>query len=274
MAIWACLQRHATNRAVDMSRETGISSALGLARARPESAPAGAVCYNASMTASPLALIVCLCAATLAACAPESQDTAGDSETSTEPATTEPAPTDGTTTEPTTTDGTTTEPADPACACIDPDNFSDESYVCDLGPCPLVVAFCDVNVGPLDEEEPGCEGVGGVFSVDEAALECALLQLKDGDEGAIAFAVDSNDPGSQGGFVQLLPDRQALMRTYQWYDLGGAETPAGVVSLKDAAYFEACIDEADPATRFKCFRAWSAQEPAAQCDESGAQSDD
>ncbi|WAS97301.1 hypothetical protein [Nannocystis punicea] len=43
--------------------------------------------------------------------------------------------------------------------------------------------------------------------------------------------------------------------------------------LKDAAYFAACLAEDDPAARFTCFRAWSDEQRAAQCDGEGVVDD-
>jgi hypothetical protein len=79
--------------------------------------------------------------------------------------------------------------------------------------------------------------------------------------------ITSNGPGSGGGVAHILPERQAMVRFWQFYDLGGSDTNAGIVALKDAAYFEDCKAKLDLPERYACFRAWNAAEPPATCDE-------
>lgn len=229
------------------------------------------------------ALATALVAASPGACT--NDKTPGDSTDTADPGTTEPAsgtdsesttqgePTvgstteDATTVEPTSSTSTTTEPpTDPSseCACIDTERQGPTSYVCPKGPCDTVRAEC-----LPDENMQGsgfCEE-WGVFTVDEADLDCALDQLIAGDVGYVEFTF-TRDQGfsEEGGFVGLLPGREGLMRTWDWLDLGGEWSSAGVVPLKDASYFEGCKSEADLQAKFWCMTAWATEEPAPQCD--------
>lgn len=169
-----------------------------------------------------------------------------------------------------TTADTTTGGNEPdVCACID-DEAHFDTYTCPAGPCGAVTIDCDVELG---EETPGCEGIGGVFTIDEMALGCSLDRLIAGDEGAVSFVITSNGPGSGGGVAHILPERQAMVRFWQFYDLGGSDTNAGIIALKDAAYFEDCKTKLDLAERYACFRAWNASEPPATCDEASSYED-
>ncbi|MBP6704347.1 MAG: hypothetical protein KA385_12615 [Vicinamibacteria bacterium] len=203
-------------------------------------------------------MLAALCSSVV--CGQKPEDTADDSGTSTATSTAD--------TTPTSTDGTTTQGEEPAvCTCIDDVKFGNFSFTCSPLACFAVIASCDVEQGV--EEAHGCEGIGGAFSVDEFALECSLLHLKSGTEGTLMFDLKSNGPVSQGGFIQILPNRQGLVRTWESHDLSGVDSPAGVVNLKDAAYFGACLEEQDLGLRLNCFRAWSDEQPSAQCDGEG-----
>lgn len=149
-----------------------------------------------------------------------------------------------------------------ACGCIDEEAHFD-TYTCEVGPCGVVVVGCDVTQGI---DEPGCEGVGGEFSIDEAALDCSLDRLIAGEAGWVGYDIDSNGPGRGGGFALVLAERQALTRFWDFYDLSGSDTNAGVVPLKDAAYFQGCKQLADLAERYKCFKDWNAAPPPPDCD--------
>ncbi len=157
--------------------------------------------------------------------------------------------------------GPTTGAVDPACACIDPATFGYASYTCEPGPCEPVAVECDAEGSPSDV---AC-GSGTVVSLDEAALNCALDQLIAGTPGLIEYSI-SDYISSGGAFVAIGPSGN-LMRSYGVYDLGGSESPAGSVTLKDAAYFTACKAEPDVQARFLCFVQWTDDEPAATCDD-------
>lgn len=190
---------------------------------------------------------LCILTLTLPACAPK-----------------DPSDTDTTATSDATmsTTAPTTGPAPEVCACVDDAAVAD-TYICDLGPCGQVVVTCDVLQGM---DTPGCENVGGIFSVDEAALDCSLDRLIAGTEGPVSFTIDSNGPGKGGGFAHVLPGRQALVRFWEFYDLSGTVRNAGIVALKDAAYFQGCKDMTDVAQKYKCFRAWNDGDVPADCD--------
>lgn len=207
---------------------------------------------------------------------PSSATDTTTSEDTTEGTTTEVTTTGVTTTGVTTTGTTTTgatdtstgEPAG-ACECIDSSNFGLDSFTCPGGPCGLLAADC-LGGGGEDTDDGGeC-----VLSVDEATLACALDLLIAGDAGVVKWTFTADQGFSEsGGFVQVLANREGLTRTWQWLDLGGEDSAAGVVPLQPAAYFQGCKDMADPGAKFWCLTHWSEQEPAAQCDEAGVGSD-
>lgn len=163
----------------------------------------------------------------------------------------------------TTEAGTETESTGSApevCACVEPEEFGVESFTCGGWSCPMLAASC--------EEGPTGATCGGGFDIDEAALACVLDALIAGDEGLLAwtFTPDGN-VSVEGGFVAIQAGRSGLARTWLREDLAGENSPAGVVALKDAAYFEACKAEPDLKTRFECAVAWSDEAPTAQCAE-------
>ncbi len=189
--------------------------------------------------------------------------------TETAPATdTAPAETD-TTDADTTIDPTTGDP-DPVCECISVAEFGGFSYTCGEGACGLLNPSCVEGDGDSDTDAFGeCE-----LSIEAEQVDCALDLLIAGESGVVKWVYSADQGFSEnGGFVQLLPERKGLTRTWEWLDLDGNDSAAGVVSIKPAAYFEACKAMPDPAQRFLCLRDWSDQQPAAQCDEPGYQSD-
>lgn len=156
----------------------------------------------------------------------------------------------------------TTGNQDPACACIDPAGFGLGSYTCESGPCPTVSLECSFEVpGP---SPPACDG-GSLVTLDEAALNCALDQLIAGTPGLITYS--HVDEFNGGGAFLAISSAGNLTRSYSFVDLGGGESPAGFVTLKDKAYFTACKAEPDVATRFLCFIQWSEDQPDATCDD-------
>ena len=194
----------------------------------------------------------------------ETTGTTGATETTGTTETTETTETIGTSGTSGTADTSTGEPTtgEPAvCSCVD-DRVDLDAYTCELGPCGSVAVNCDVEEGI---DEPGCEGIGGVFTVDEEALDCSLDRLIAGEEGWVGYQIESNGPGGAGGFALVLADRQALVRSWEYYDLGGSHTAAGVVALKDAAYFEGCKAMAALDQRYVCFTQWSAASPPPDC---------
>ena len=173
-----------------------------------------------------------------------------------------------------TTDGptSTTGEAPAECACINTDEFGGGSYTCATdGGCGPVEAFCDAN--NLDEMDVICEG-WGAFSVDPVVLDCALDRLIAGTPGLVWWHIGSNGPGDYGGFVDIIGDRAGIGRNYEYFDLGGSDTAAGMVTLKDAAYFEGCKAVSDPELKFTCMRDWWTAPPTNLCDDFSQVSDD
>ena len=171
------------------------------------------------------------------------------------------------TVEPTTTGASSSTgpempPPSPACKCIDPEAHGVGSYTCShAGGCEDVVAFCDVNVGM---DTPGCGW--GTFSVDEAALDCAIDQLIAGTPGLVWWEIGSNGSESSGAWVEIGEARQGVGRSWDFIDLGGTDYDAGMMEVKDAAYFEDCKTKPDVDAKFLCFKAWSKTPPDALCD--------
>ena len=157
---------------------------------------------------------------------------------------------------------TTGEPVDPACACIDPEMFGSASLVCEVGPCDTVSLDCSDEV-----EGPSSKACGGgtLVSLDEAALGCALDQLIAGTPGVIAYH-ESNITSSAGAYL-VITASGTLMRSPGIYDLGGSESPVGLVTLKPKSYFEGCKAETDLEARYICFVQWTDDKPAALCDD-------
>lgn len=177
--------------------------------------------------------------------------------------------------EATTVESSTTEAVDPGdpCACIDPDaTGSSNSCTCARNPCGRIDAGCAGEADADGDPENGSAcGAGATFTVpDEAALDCALDLLISGQPGYIEyyFSPDQGLSGN-GAFVGVRPGREGLMQTWKDDDLINLWSGAGVVPLKDAAYFEGCKAEAVLEARYWCTVAWSTEEPPAQCMEPG-----
>lgn len=200
----------------------------------------------------------------IVACTPEGGDGSSGAAPGTTGDATTGAPTTGTTGDATTGDATTGEPtttgADPACACIDPEEFGHESYVCEPGPCALVSVTCDPESGGMDV---ACGG-SGTATLAVEALDCAIDQLIAGEPGMIRYLV-SDGFGGEGAFIVPGPD-EVLMRRNSYLDNSASEGPAGFVTLKNPAYFTGCKAEPDPQLRFLCFKEWSDEEPEPTCD--------
>lgn len=217
-------------------------------------------------TPSQLVLLTLILSLT-AACPGKGDD---DTETS------EPTGSSGTSTgdEPTTTDPTTG--GDDPCACIDPEKFQGESFVCAAGPCEPFEAICELggggtaSGGDTDTDTGGDTEGDCVFIVDEAKLGCALDLLISGEEGLVrwSFTADGGFSG-EGAFVQVRPERMGLTRSWDYFDSAPSQSNAGVVPLKPADYFQGCKDMAVPEDRFNCMTEWSEEAPAAQCDGEG-----
>lgn len=208
-----------------------------------------------------------------------STDPTGDI-TSTGPSTTDTS-TSSTTTTSTTTGDTTTDTGepDPLCDCIDVGEFGNSSYSCGAGACGLINPPCVPDEsGTSDDggdefgDEFGDEG-GGIdctLTPDAEQIDCALDLLIAGEPAVVKWRSSTDQGFSEyGGFVQILPERQGLTRSWQLVDIGGEESAAGFVALRPAAYFEGCKDLSTARERFYCMRDWTDEEPGMQCDEPG-----
>lgn len=179
-------------------------------------------------------------------------------EVTTTDATTEPEPEP----EETTTSTTGGEELDPLCACIDPEVGPEDAFVCDKGSCGLVEAGC--KPGTEQHDESGVEGyclTEDGFTVDEAALDCALDLLIAGEGGVVEFAHHTGSDffisGLKHRIIQVLPEREALTFAWQYVDAGAFLWEPGVATLKDAAYFEGCKAETDLEAKFWCLTEFS-----------------
>ena len=207
--------------------------------------------------------------------APDATST-GDTETTAADTTLDPSAGD-TTLDPSagdTTLDTSTGAPDPLCECISTIDFGGQSYTCGSGACGLIDPPC-VEGDTDTDTDTDTDGFGDCdIDVDEAQIDCALDLLIAGEPGVVKW-VYSSDQGfsTSGGFVQILPERQGLTRTWSFVDLSGEDSAAGVVPLRPADYFQGCKDLPTGAQRFGCMTDWSEDEPTAQCDEAGYRSD-
>jgi hypothetical protein len=161
-----------------------------------------------------------------------------------------------------TTEADPTESASPGCACVDPEQFGSASYICEIGPCDSVDVVCSSEAAGSD---PVC-GSSALVSLDEEALNCALDQLIARTPGTISTG-ENDTTSSSSAFIEVSDAAKVLTRRSSLVDLGGQQSAAGFVTLKDPAYFMGCKAETDVQARYICFREWSDEEPAADCDE-------
>ena len=180
-------------------------------------------------------------------------------------------PSTNTTVDPTTetTVDPTTSGDDPACACVDPGEFGVNSFICGSGDCGLIEPDCVPIPGDTgtDTGDEGGIGQDCELQIDDAKVDCAIDLLIAG-EGAVKWTYSSDQGYSENGaFLQMLPGREGLTRSYSREDLGLEESAAGVVPLRPVEYFEGCKQEPTAKAKFYCLRDWSDQEPTAQCDD-------
>lgn len=178
--------------------------------------------------------------------------------TTSEPATSEPGTTEPGTTEPSTTGstdtGTTsattsageTTGAEPACACAAED----------CGPliCDPVVQACEVD----------CMNVPAELA-DKAALDCALVALRDRTPGGLRWQRVVSD-GLVDDVVELwiLGDGTAYVHRAGNDDMDAYVGPDGFYTVRDAEYFADCLLEQNIIARFNCLRG-AVQEPLQEC---------
>jgi hypothetical protein len=179
---------------------------------------------------------------------PDASTSAASSETSA--ATTAPDdPTTDSTTDPTTGESETTMQDMPLCPCIVDDSV-------DMPPEPTsptcVDMICPTVVGAY---AAFCEGmcVEGVM-VDSAALECALVALRDRTPGLLRWQLNiEGDLYAGAGYLWIQDDGNAIWRKWEGEDLVFTATPAQIVELPASATYEQCLTEGD-VPRFECLR--------------------
>jgi hypothetical protein len=135
------------------------------------------------------------------------------------------------------------------CACIPEQEGSHADIpaapTCGEGPCPTVMGSCDV----CNEVPPAS------LSVDAAALECALVALRDRTPGLITWRWDS-DGGYRidEGYLQVNEDGTVVRRSWYRHDLIFSASDAVVGELPPPEAFDACLAEPDERARFDCLR--------------------
>lgn len=172
--------------------------------------------------------------------------TTGDatSSGSTADATTADAMTSGATTSGTSTGGSSTTAAStgdgppPLCTC-------------DGGDCGLSPVLCDTIEAHCDGH---CDQSFWAGVDNEAALQCALLALRDrtpGDIGWLAGIV-SDGPDTEQSTLRILADGTVLRYPSFTTIFGSACGPDTHDTLKPPDYFSGCLAMPDPADRFLC----------------------
>lgn len=140
-----------------------------------------------------------------------------------------------------------------ACACIpddeqaNPNRPQDPSApTCGESPCPLVEGACEACA----ESPP----LG--LTVDDAALECALVALRDRTPGVLSWRWDEDGGwGVYEGYVLVNDDGSAVRREWSQVDLGFEASDAALGELPPPERFAACLTDPDPGARFDCLRA-------------------
>jgi hypothetical protein len=142
--------------------------------------------------------------------------------------------------------GSSGDPLDPACACVEEDDFVEN--VCDVDEIcePLQVAC---------EREPiaGCE-IDELTVVNPDLLECHHAALVAGGAGALRWELPYiQDPGVEGQrFWLFLDGSQALT----WHEAWGPPTYAisdvAVVELRPAEHFDGCMELPAADEVFRC----------------------
>lgn len=168
-----------------------------------------------------------------------SGDTTGDDTTSD----------DTTSDDPTSESETTAEPPS-LCPCV-VDDPGDSSVAPSLPTC--VDPICPLVDGSYDQYCEGMcsEGAG----VDAAALECALVALRDRTPGLIRWRLAVEGELYYGnGYLWILDDGNAVWRKWENEDLNFTATAAQIVELPPSATYEQCLASDDEALRFECLR--------------------
>lgn len=141
------------------------------------------------------------------------------------------------------------EPADP--------NRGPEGPTCGDSPCPYVTGEC-IGYCELD----------GVFELaNPAALECALVALRDRTPGIVVWSlVEDYGVYTYDGYLLVKADGTAVRRQWDREDLTFEVSDAVLGRLPPAAVLDACLAEPDDHTRFDCLRT-ELEQPTGVCDE-------
>ena len=182
---------------------------------------------------------------------------------------------------------TTTPPDTDTDAIPDTDTDSNPPDTdTDTGPDPIAGCECipdDTSEGSPDAPsdptcgEPLCPTVsltckgycsdGPVVLEDPAALECALLALRDRTPGLVEWSSHENGGQySDHGYVLVNADGVAVRRNWGWSDLYYQTSAAILGALPPPEDFDACLAEPDDLARFQCLRGQLSTQIAV-CDE-------
>jgi hypothetical protein len=177
----------------------------------------------------------------------------------------------------------TTSPSDTETDTAPPDTetggpIAGCECVLDEDPVDMCAAYtapiCGETLCPLTSGDcaEGYCGKGGPFGLaDAAALECALMALRDRTPGIVEWSLVEGDPANgptrnEDGYVLVNADGSAVRRHTTREDLGYVVSDAVLGELPPADAFDACLADPDDLARFECLRA--ELEPAlGVCDE-------
>ena len=103
-----------------------------------------------------------------------------------------------------------------------------------------------------DDEGGSCEGQAS-FAVDDAQLVCALTALRDRTQGVVKWDEDvAGGYASRHGYIVVLPDGNVITRVAGREDYVPQVGPALLGAPPPASYFDDCLADTDPWTRFEC----------------------
>lgn len=93
------------------------------------------------------------------------------------------------------------------------------------------------------------------FTVDEAALTCALTALRDGTPGTVSWHYTPTGGGvEENGSTSILADRAAIRSDSYSMIICGGQNPTVRGQLFNAEHFDACLADPSAQNRFDCLR--------------------
>lgn len=176
--------------------------------------------------------------------------TSADGTSNTSPPATETSTTSPSATE-TDTAASDTETGGPlaGCECIldeiptDP-NSGPAAPTCGESICPLVSGGCG---------DESCDGIVPFMLDDPAALECALVALRDRTPGLLTWSYsESSGFITQDGYLLIDEDVTVVWRDWIREDLNFTVSDAVLGELPPAATYEACLADPVDVSRFNC----------------------